>query len=352
MEKKSYRTSMPEILYPGTGLSNLTDKSVMPFNNVHTIWDVLTGDQYKIPGAGGDWGDWSRNDEAKPGSYKEDGDLYKRRERDLDILFNLNKGPNIKKEVWKVKCKGGSKEFPSLELAQKYKKKIEEKGFPVQWITRIAQASEDKNKIIDSSLEKTFTVTSKDYSTNIQENGTCFCIGQNLFLTCAHVIMKYDKNTNANIQPEGNIEIYLNKEDKISKAELIDFDGVNDLALLRSNVNCDKFSFDISATIGKDIFTVGSPHGFQDNVNFGNISSTNRLIFSHNGAPEYMFVDMSILPGNSGGPVINMNDGKVLGIITAIVSQIGGDKNVGLSAALDSSYIIGFLNKNNIRINF
>ena len=352
MEKKSYRTSMPEILYPGTGLSNLTDKSVMPFNNVHTIWDVLTGDQYKIPGAGGDWGDWSRDEEAKPGSYKEDGDLYKRRARDLDILFNLNKGPIVKKEVWKVKCKGGSKEFPSLELAQKYKKKIEEKGFPVQWITRVAQQSDDKNDIVDKALQKVFTVKSRNYSTNIQENGTCFCISPNYFLTCAHVIMKYDKNIDPNIKPKDNIEISLNKEGRSNDAQLIDFDGVNDLALIRSDIDCETFSFDITPTIGKDIFTVGSPHGFQDNVNFGNISSTNRSIFSHNGAPEYMFVDMSILPGNSGGPVINMNDGKVLGLITAIISEAGGDKSVGLNAALDSSHLISFLSKNNIRINF
>ena len=54
LDKKA-RTFMPEILFPGSGLSTPTNKSVVPTNNVTTIQDVLDGRKYTIPGGGGDW---------------------------------------------------------------------------------------------------------------------------------------------------------------------------------------------------------------------------------------------------------------------------------------------------------
>ena len=50
-KREAYRTTMP---FDG-GLSPATERSVMPFNNVHTIQDVLSGKPYKMPGAGGSW---------------------------------------------------------------------------------------------------------------------------------------------------------------------------------------------------------------------------------------------------------------------------------------------------------
>jgi S1-C subfamily serine protease len=342
-QKKTARTFMPEILAPGTGLSPLTDKSVMPFNNVHTIWDVLTGKPYKLPGGGGDWSD---GEDAQPHSYKEEGDAYKRQERDMDILRNLTNNPEELSETWKLKVKGGFKTFPSLEAAQDYRRKMEEKGIFVSWIARTA--NNNKFNHVDDALTKTFMIETLNYETNVKETGSAFCVADGYFLTCAHVIKSYNKNTESDLvfsKYEGIVKVLITVDDKKVEAKVVDFDGAKDLALLKADIDAEPFKFDASISIGESIFAVGSPHGFENNASFGHVSSTDKQIYFHEGAPTYMFVDLSIMPGNSGGPIINRNTGKVIGVVTAIISE---GEAYGLNAGLSSSYAIEFLKKNNI----
>jgi S1-C subfamily serine protease len=340
---------MPEIIAPGTGLSGAGPKSRMPFNNVHTIWDVLTGDPYKLPGQQGDWGDWSRDEESQPGAYKDNADLYKRRERDLDIMRNLTDNWQGERQVWKLKVKGGFKEFPSLEAAQKYRRKMQDKGIFVSWIARVAQKSYDQNHV-DNALNRTFLIESQNFQTNTQETGSAFCVSPGHFLTCAHVIKNYNKNTESNLdfsKYEDMIRVLITVGSKKVDAEVVAFDGALDLALLKADVEAEPFSFDPFVSIGEDVFAVGSPHGFENNVTFGHVSSTDRKIYHHKGAPYYMFVDLSILPGNSGGPIVNRNTGKVIGVVTAIV---GENDNYGLNAGALSHYAIDFCKSNGIEV--
>jgi S1-C subfamily serine protease len=348
-EKKAYRTTMPEILYPGTGLSGAGPKSQMPFNNVHTIWDVLTGKKYQLPGAQGDWGDWSRDERAQPGSYKDNADLYKRRERDMDIMRNLANNSLEGREVWKLKVEGGYKEFPSLEAAQKYRRKMQEKGIFVSWITKKAQKTHDEGHV-DDALNKTFLIESQNFQTNTQETGSAFCVSPGYFLTCAHVIKNYNKNTESNLdfsKYEDMIKVLITVGNKKVDATVVAFDGALDLALLKADVDAEPFEFDPFISIGEEIFAVGSPHGFENNVTFGHVSSTDRKIYYHRGAPYYMFVDLAILPGNSGGPIINRNTGKVIGVVTAIVGE--GD-DYGLNAGVLSHYAVDFCKENGIQV--
>jgi len=344
-QKKAYRTTMPEILYPGTGLSPTTNKSVMPFNNVHTIWDVLTGKKYKLPGAGGDWGE---GEDAQPGSYKDSGDLYKRRERDLDILRNLSNNAPNRKEVWKLKVKGGFKEFPSLESAQRYRRKMQDKGIFVSWISRTAQKA--PVNYVDQALEKTFLVNSQNFETNMEETGSAFCVAPGYFMTCAHVIKSYNKNTESSLdfsKYADTIRVLITVDGKKIEAEVIAFDGAKDLAILKADVPSEPFVFDPNISIGEEVFAVGSPHGFENNVTFGHVSSTDREIYFHDGAPLYMFVDLSILPGNSGGPIVNKHTGQVVGVVTAIV---GEGESVGLNSGILASYAIDFCKSNGIKV--
>jgi len=346
--KKQARTFMPEIIAPGTGLSPATNKSVIPFNNVHTIWDVLTGDKYKLPGGGGDWSD---GEEAQPHSYKPDGDQYKRVERDLEIFKNLSTFPQNISEEWKVKVRGGYKLFPSLESAQRYRRKMQDKGIDIKWITRTKTASVESSKIVDDALEKTFMIESINFNEQTKETGAAFCIAPNTFLTCAHVVKTYNKNTESHLdfsKYRGTVKVTIINNGKKVQANVVAFDGVNDLAIITANIPCKSFAFsNKELNIGEEIFAIGSPHGFDNNAFFGYISSTDRKIYFHQGAPDYMFVDLSIFPGNSGGPVVNRQDGKLVGIVTAIVAP---NADYGLNATLPVKYIESFCTKNGIKI--
>lgn len=349
-QKKHARTFMPEILFPnqgqGNSLSPATKKSVVPFNNVHTIQDVLDGKKYKLPGGGGDWSD---GEDAQPKSYKEDGDQYKRRERDLEILQNLTQSPQAESQTWKVKVKGGYKEFPSLESAQRFMRKMRSKNVPVPWVSRVASKGATPTTV-DDALGKTFMIESLDFIAKTKETGSAFCISEGYLVTCAHVVKSYNKNTESQLELSefsDMIKVLVYANGQKVEAEVIDYDGVNDLALLKVDIESEVFSFDPYISIGEEVFAIGSPHGFENNASFGNVSSNENEIYIHEGAPSYTFVDLSIFPGNSGGPIVNKHTGKVIGMTTAI---IGEGTDYGLNASLPSNYIISFCKKNGLQV--
>jgi S1-C subfamily serine protease len=332
-------------------LSPPSERSVMPFNNVHTIGDIVfDGRRYKLPGGGGDW---SSGDEASTPSYKPEGSDYKasdqyleelRRQRDRDIQKSLFSGDIEQNEEWIVIMEGGTKKFPSFPLAQKYHEKMKSKYNTNAFVTRVAQAS--KIKVIADALDKTFLVESIDAQKGVKETGSAFCVGKNLFLTCAHVISPYNKN---NIVSEKNFgsrrTIRLSQEGMVYTGELIDYNLQWDIALIKANIDVEPFKVGQRSFIGDDILAIGSPHGFENNVTEGIISSQDKDVYFYNGAPSYMFVDANILPGNSGGPIIKASDGSVIGLVTLIVSQEG---LYGLNAALPVNYIEKFMQKNGI----
>jgi len=317
----------------------VTQKSVLPANNVHTIQDVLNGSPYKTPGAGGDWGN---GENAQPGSYKSEGDDYKRQERDMSIINNmLMDRPSIQ-EVWRVKVPGGSKDFMSFSMAQDYLTKLKDKGIRSTYVTRVAQV-DHKTRIIALSVEKTFMIESINIGEGVKETGAAFCVAPNYFITCAHVIKSYDKNNIANdINNMNDVFINVHFGDTIKRATVVDIDFKMDIALLQCDIDVDPFVLDITPIVGQDVLAIGSPHGYENNVSAGIIGSLDRKVYAYEGAPNYMFADMSIFPGNSGGPVVDEINGKVVGMVTLIVSSIGG---FGLNACLSSKDIREFCSR-------
>lgn len=337
---------MPEILSPGTGLSPPTNKSVIPTNNVHTIQDVLDGRKYSVPGGGGDWGEG----EDLFHSYKEEGDAYKRKERDLEIFKHITDPANTApQEEWKVKIPGGSRVFPSFSLAQQFRQKMKDKGVPIKWIARIAQKQPDKVQVVSESLKKTFKVESIDTFHSIKETGAAFCIAPNYFMTCAHVVVNYDKSIDTELELEDfvdRIEVVLLQNGRRIPATVVDINGSLDVAILKADIDVEPFALDVSSMqIGDDILTIGSPHGFENNVSFGNVGSVGKQIYSHHNAPKYFFIDAPVFQGNSGGPIIKVETGEVMGMLTSIVAQ---SSDYGLNVGLPSYYLNNFCIMNSI----
>ena len=340
MEKISYRTTMPFDNRDEMGnasISPTTPKSIFPVYNVITIEDIMNGRHWDPIHGGGNWS--SGEDISK--SYVENADDYKRMERDLDIVKNMTATIGFQREKWIVNVPGGHKTFPSFNSAQEFSKKNKEKGIPVRSIERIAQ-NNSKIKTIEIALKKCFTIESIDLIEGKKETGSLFCVGKNRFLTCAHVIKKYNKNRIIGINTEDfyttKINIFSNGIS--SGGKLIKLDLQKDLALIEADIVSDFFNFGQEVSIGQDILAIGSPHGYTNQVSAGIIGSLERQVYFYNGAPKYMFVDLAVFPGSSGGPIVSESDGTVIGIVTLIVSEEGG---YGLNAALPSSYIIDFV---------
>ena len=350
LQKQAQRTFMPEILNPGSGLSPTTTKSIIPTNNVFTIQDVLNGKTYRLPGAGGSWG----NGEDSFSSYKDQGDDYKREERDMSILKRMFEPNQEKHEQWAVALPGGVRFFISLQLAQEFKRKMTEKGKQVQWIRKLCSAQGDEQSrqaVIAASMVKTFKVVVNDTQRNLINNGAAFCVAPGKFITCAHVIRKYNKMSNETLnlsQIGRSCTIELQGNGKRYPATLRAVHEPWDIALLESNVDAMPFEFDMKPLLGDEILVVGSPHGFENNVTFGNISSFNRTIYTHQGAPKYLFIDANVFSGNSGGPIIEMRDGKVVGMVTAIAAATG---EYGLNAGLPAKYLEKFLQHGKLTAN-
>lgn len=343
---KTSRTFLPDILAPGTGLSPLTERSIIPTNNVVTIQDILNGYKYKLPGGGGDWSEGEDISKA----YMTEGDAYKRLERDFDVIKKILGNGVSSSEEWTVVVPGGKKTFPSLQLAQEYGKRLSDNGVPVKSIKRTKTAQVSKPIDIASTImNKTYKVLYVNLVNSTESNGSAFCIGDGYFMTCAHVIQKYNKSNGEKIninkaQKEG--ETHLINNDKKYPASIVFINEALDIAILRSAAPSVFFEFEKNMKIGDDIIVVGSPHGFEGNVTFGKVSSLNRIIYKHKGAPRYIFIDAHVFSGNSGGPVINANNGKVIGMVTAIAAANG---EYGLNAAIPSYYLEKIKNELNIR---
>ena len=86
---------------------------------------------------------------------------------------------------------------------------------------------------------------------------------------------------------------------------------------------------------GDFVLAFGSPQGLQDSVTMGVVSTPARQL-DPDSPVVYVQSDAPTNPGNSGGPLVNV-DGELVGINTFIFSQSGG--NEGLGFAIPSAIV-------------
>ena len=134
------------------------------------------------------------------------------------------------------------------------------------------------------------------------------------------------------IESADNVKV-LTYNKKIMNAEIIGVDKLRDLALLRINAEYDYLTLADSneLQIGRRVVAIGNPLGLSFTVTEGIISALDRE--GPNGIEEYIQTDVSLNPGNSGGPLIDTT-GKVIGINNF---KIGGAESLGF--ALESNSI-------------
>ena len=133
--------------------------------------------------------------------------------------------------------------------------------------------------------------------------------------------------TNAHVSGVGNTFIKIAfKGEKFIKAKLIYVDPELDLALVKVNPNqmpqnssAGKLSCDKSIANGTAVAAYGHPKGLKFSASRG-IISNQRFLYGK----EVIQTDAAINTGNSGGPLINLDTGFIVGINKATIKKSSG----------------------------
>jgi serine protease Do len=116
-------------------------------------------------------------------------------------------------------------------------------------------------------------------------------------------------------------------------AKVIGIDARSDVAVLKIEADklpVVKFGDPHELKPGQWVVAIGAPFGFENSVTVGVVSGTARSLPGNDYVP-FIQTDVAVNPGNSGGPLFNLQ-GEVVGINSQIVSRSGG--YMGLSFAI------------------
>lgn len=141
----------------------------------------------------------------------------------------------------------------------------------------------------------------------------------------------YIVTNNHVIDRASKIEVQLSDGRK-KLATVIGSDPLTDIAVLKieaDNLIAAEWGDSDKLEVGALVWAIGNPFGLDRSVTFGIISAKGRP--GANPFQNYLQTDAAVNPGNSGGPLVNI-EGKIVGINTAIV----GPSYQGVSFSIPS----------------
>ncbi len=119
-------------------------------------------------------------------------------------------------------------------------------------------------------------------------------------------------------------------------AKVVGKDPKSDIALIKidaRNLPVVKIGQSRNIRVGEWVVAMGSPFGFENSVTAGIVSATSRSLPGDSYVP-FIQTDVAVNPGNSGGPLFDMN-GEVIGINSQIYSQSGGYMGISFAIPID-----------------
>jgi serine protease Do len=133
------------------------------------------------------------------------------------------------------------------------------------------------------------------------------------------------------------IEVRLSDR-RIAQATVVGDDAFSDIAVLKidlPNLIAAEWGDSEKLEVGDLVWALGSPFGLERTLTFGIVSAKSRRSGSRilsSPYQEYLQTDAAVNPGNSGGPLVNI-EGQIVGINAAIF----GEAYQGISFAIPSS---------------
>ncbi len=229
-------------------------------------------------------------------------------------IINLNKSLSENLDDYKVQNQQNFNEISGTILKQQ-----DSLSSFTQEIKLLKSSQQDFSAVIEDAVKGVVSVGTD------KSMGTGFIIyadeDSSLIVTNQHVI-------------EGAAGIrVLTYDKKVIDASLIGYNSVKDVALLEIPGNYEELKFADSdqLQVGKKVIAIGNPLGLSFTVTEGIISALDRT--GPSGASDYIQTDVSLNPGNSGGPLIDTN-GDVVGINNF---KAGNAENIGF--ALESNAV-------------
>ena len=147
--------------------------------------------------------------------------------------------------------------------------------------------------------------------------------------------------TNHHVIVGSDVTVTLADGDPIP-AEVIGADKQNDIAVLKIKADPDRLfpvSFGESSDlrVGQKVLAIGNPFGLERTLTVGIVSSLGRTLRSKTKRliKDVIQIDAALNPGNSGGPLLD-NEGKVIGMNTAIKTLTGENTGVGFAVPVNT----------------
>ena len=116
-------------------------------------------------------------------------------------------------------------------------------------------------------------------------------------------------------------------------AKVVGVDPDSDLAVVKidaTGLTAAKIGDADALRTGDWVVAVGTPFGLEHTVTAGIVSAKGRANLGLNQFEDFIQTDAAVNPGNSGGPLVNLN-GEVVGINTAIRTASGGSNGIGFA---------------------
>jgi serine protease Do len=144
-------------------------------------------------------------------------------------------------------------------------------------------------------------------------------------LTNAHVVDGFD-----------DVSVRLADAKREFKAKVIGYDKRTDVALLKveaKGLPTATLGSSKSLQPGEWVAAIGSPFGFANTITAGIVSAKERSLPDEVYVP-FIQTDVAVNPGNSGGPLLNLQ-GEVVGVNSMIYSGTGGYMGVSFAIPIE-----------------
>lgn len=205
------------------------------------------------------------------------------------------------------------------EIAQSLRSQEKTQSDFLKEITLLKSSSGDFSSIINQAIKSVVSVGTD------RGMGSGFIVNENGYIvTNYHVISDAKK-----------IAVLTYSKD-VLPVELIGVDKNKDIALLKMSGKYDYLPLGDSGSvkIGNKVIAIGNPLGLSFTVTEGIVSALGRE--GPNGLSEYIQTDVSLNPGNSGGPLIDTS-GRVIGINNF---KVGNADSLGFALEINSAKLI------------